>query len=160
MDKCNVCDQTQKLQPHPFMPGALLCAEHQPKRAVEEVQGELLEIDENSVAVIAEAIPETPPIVKAVIVDREELFGLRAEGIVGIRGFVYFALRINGISSGLMDLDIAKFSEEWQISSLDCLSALASLSKKGIVVLDVKELSAQALTHKERIQNMEKALES
>jgi hypothetical protein len=160
MDKCNVCGITNRLQPHPLMPGAWLCANHQPKRAAEEVQGELLAIGENSVIAIVEAIPEAPSIVKAVIVDREELFGLRAEGIVGMRGFVYFALRINGISSGLMDLDIAKFSEEWQISSLDCLSALASLSKKGIVMLDVKELSAQALTHKERIQSMEKALES
>jgi hypothetical protein len=158
MNKCNVCGITNGVKPHPLMPGAWLCAKHQPKRVAEEVQGELLAM--GGVVAIAEIVPESPLAINAVIVDREELFGLRADGIVGMRGFVYFALRINGIASGLMDLDIVKFSEEWQISQFDCIAALASLSKKGTVMLDVRELSAQALTHKERIQNMEKALES
>lgn len=140
--KCNLCDRADGLTAHPFMPGGWLCPEHAAKSRQKQ----------SSRKQVAAHLTQG-----AVIVDRDELLGLKAEGLIPIRTYVYLALRIDNVTEQLKPLDIRKFSKRWCLAIEDVISALASLSKKGIVVVDVQKLMAQTLTHQERKAAMEKA---
>jgi hypothetical protein len=133
--KCNVCDQVEGLTPHPHMPGAMLCDRHMPKLTP----------------------PPATHRANAVVVDRDELFGLKAEGLVSLRTYVYLALRIEGVGSNLKCLDLTAFAFRWNLQREDCIAAIAQLAKKGIVSMDVKQLMTAAYTHVERVQAMERS---
>lgn len=96
----------------------------------------------------------------AVIVDRNELIGLKTEGMISLRFYVYMALRIEGVTGSLKWVEVETFCKKWAIRSEDFIVATASLSKKGVVRMDVSRFKAQAVTHKERVQSMEVAYES
>lgn len=135
--KCNVCESSSRqLITHPFIPGAFTCHQHAPRIK-----------------------PSRPSEAKPVVVDRDELLGLKIEGLVSLRTYIYFALRIDGISTSLQSLNMPGFCDRWGVSEVDVISAIASLSKKGIVKT-VFSVKAQAMTHKERLDGMEKSLES
>jgi len=130
--KCNVCSATGGLSPHPYVQGAFLCFEHKPR-------------------------PKPAPVAGAIVIDRDELLGLKIEGLVSLRSYVYFALRIDGVASELKSLDLAAFCDRWSVNEADVVGAIASLSKKGIV-RSVFRVDAQAVTHKERVAAMEESL--
>jgi hypothetical protein len=133
--KCNVCGSISDLSSHPYVKGAFLCGEHQ--------------------------IGKTAPMSKvgAVVVDREELIGLKTEGLVTFRSYIYFALRIDGITTSVQSLNLADFCDRWAVNESDAIAAIAALSKKGIVK-SVFQVNAQVMSHKERIQAMEESLAS
>lgn len=132
MPECNICKAGGDLTPHPFMADAFLCADHLPKAAKAEAP-------------------------KAVIVDRAELMGLKAEGLVSLRTYVYLAMRIDGVSTDMKTLNLTQFAARWCIQREDCITAIAQLAKKGIVAMDVKQLMTAAYTHDERLQAMERS---
>ncbi len=95
---------------------------------------------------------------KPVVVDENELKGLRADGLLSLRTYIYLALRIDGVTETLKAVDIKKFCKRWQIQQEDFISAIASLSKKNVIQLNVSNISAQAFTRKERLQHLESAV--
>jgi hypothetical protein len=137
MPECNICSTNDNLSHHPFMTGAFLCDDHLPKTVKAD-------------APKAQAT-------KAVIVDRDELMGLKAEGLVSIRTYVYLAMRIDGVSTDMRALNLVQFAFRWCIQREDCITAIAQLAKKGIVAMDVKQLMTAAYTHDERLQAMERS---
>jgi hypothetical protein len=97
---------------------------------------------------------------KGILIDKEELVGLKQDGLASLRLYVYMALRIDGVTDSMQAVDIQDFCKAWAIQPEDFMSAIASLSKKGVVKINVPQFNAQAVTHKERIQAMEAAYES
>lgn len=143
MIKCEVCpdrvhndESTLALQPS----GYYLCPLHVKSMA-----------DRQAKAV-------APP-VNGIVMDEVELKGLRAEGLTTTRFYVYMALRIDGVSGAMKTVQISDFCQKWAVGHEDFIAAIASLSKKGVVAMNLKGLDAQAITHKERIESMEKAVE-
>jgi hypothetical protein len=92
-----------------------------------------------------------------IVMDEAELKGLRAEGLISMRFYVYMALRIDGISGAMKTVQILGFCQKWAVTQEEFITAIASLSKKGIVSMRLNGLEAQAITHKERLENLEKA---
>lgn len=92
-----------------------------------------------------------------IIMDEPELKGLRAEGLISMRFYIYMALRIDGISGSMKTVQILEFCKKWAVTQEEFITAIAALSKKGIVSMRLNGLEAQAITHKERVENMEKA---
>jgi hypothetical protein len=92
-----------------------------------------------------------------IIMDEAELKGLRAEGLISMRFYVYMALRIDGISGSMKSVQILGFCKKWAVTQEEFITAIAALSKKGIVSMRLNGLEAQAITYKERIESMEKA---
>lgn len=90
-------------------------------------------------------------------VDEKELKGLRADGLLTARSYVYLALRIEGVTQSGTKVKIDQFCQRWQISKEDFISAAASLSKKGCIYLDMKEIATQLFTHDDRVEMMERA---
>lgn len=140
MSKCEICSEKENsnqkdlvLQPS----GYYLCPTHEKAIADRQAKAKLH---------------------LAVLIDEQELKGLRAEGLTTMRFYVYMALRVDGIQGSMKAVQIPTFCQRWALSLEDFISAIASLSKKGIVVMDLKGLDAQAITHKERIESMEKGI--
>jgi hypothetical protein len=92
-----------------------------------------------------------------IIMDEAELKGLRAEGLISMRFYVYMALRIDGIAGSMKSVQILEFCQKWAVTQEEFITEIAALSKKGIVSMRLSGLEAQAITHKERLKNMEKA---
>jgi hypothetical protein len=92
-----------------------------------------------------------------IIMDEGELKGLRAEGLISMRFYVYMGLRIDGIAGSMKSVQILEFCQKWAVTQEEFITAIAALSKKGIVSMRLSGLEAQAMTHKERLENMEKA---
>jgi hypothetical protein len=92
-----------------------------------------------------------------IIMDEAELKGLRAEGLTSMRFYVYMALRIDGIAGSMKSVQILEFCKKWAVTQEEFITAIAALSKKGIVSMRLSGLEAQAITHEERLENMEKA---
>ncbi len=136
MSKCNLCDRGDELQPHPYMPGGWLCPEH------------LAALPQNQ----KQAKNQQPHIV----LDRNELMGLKAEGLIPLRGYIYCALRIDGLTNQIKPLKMFEFCQRWGLTETDVIAAIANLGKKGIVKIRVK-VEAQAITHDDRIKAMEVA---
>jgi len=90
-------------------------------------------------------------------IDEMELKGQKSEGLISLRYYVYLALRIDGVSGSIKKVEPSIFCKKWAISREDFITAIASLSKKGVLVMNVKDIEAQALSHKERLENMEVA---
>jgi hypothetical protein len=104
--------------------------------------------------------PIATPLENAVIIDRDELIGLKQDGLASLRLYVYMALRIDGVTASMQDVDVEAFCKKWAIQREDFITAIAALSKKGIVKINIFQLKAYAVTHKERVQAMEVAYES
>lgn len=117
------------------------------------IDARLKEVNQGSELVQKESKP-------AVIVDEAELKGLKADGLVSLRAYIYLALRIGGITEKLKNVEIDDFCQQWQVCREDFIGAIAGLSKKGIVCLNVQNLSAQAFTRDERLQSLESSASS
>lgn len=134
--KCEVCNKTDELVLQPS--GYYLCQVHDKK-----IKDRKITSTENPV-----------------ILNSSELKGLKAEGLISLRFYVYMALRIEGITSSLKPVEISQFCNKWAIRSEDFLAAVASLSRKGIVKMNVPNFMAQAVTHDERIKELERSYDS
>ena len=132
--KCNVCGTIENLSSHPFVSGAYICPKHMPKIKAES--------------------PIAPTLSTQIIFDEKELKGLKIEGLIPVRTYIYLALRIDGLTDQVKPLKMAKFCARWSVIEADVIMAIASLSKKGIVRISVT-VSAQAMSHEERISAME-----
>lgn len=134
MVKCNVCDRADNLAPHPFVVGAMICPDHAPKSTVSKAKRKSSEI----------------------VLDYDELVGLKAEGLIPVRTYIYLAMRIEGMTEAIQSLDVLKLCKKYGVSETDLIAAIASLSKKGIVKAQF-EISAKAITHADRVAEMEAA---
>lgn len=132
--KCNVCGTIEGLSSHPFVLGAYVCPKHMPKTRLES--------------------PIAPTQFTQIILDEKELKGLKIEGLIPVRTYIYLALRIDGLTDQVKPLKMAKFCARWSVTEADVIIAIASLSKKGIVKISAT-VSAQAMSHEERISTME-----
>ena len=94
----------------------------------------------------------------AYIIDREELIGLRTEGLLSIRIYVYFALRIDAFENEMQTINTQNFCTRWKIAETDYLIAIASLKKKGCLDLQFSDVSARAYSYQEKIHLMESQL--
>lgn len=95
----------------------------------------------------------------ALVIDREELLGLKADGLLPVKTYIYLALRLDypdGIPRS--GIDVFEFCTSWAVNQGDLLAAIGRLSKKGIVVLRSEKLSIKTRTRAERIAAMEAAL--
>lgn len=131
--KCNVCDRATDLSPHPYMPGAHLCPTH---------------LNRQQVAVA--------PIDRHIVVDRNTLMGWKVEGLIPMRGYIYLALQIDGLTTQIKPLKMVEFCARWSVTEVDVITAIANLSRKGLVKMRVK-VEAQAVSHDERLKEMERA---
>ncbi|MGL5061897.1 MAG: hypothetical protein ACRC62_18155 [Microcoleus sp.] len=89
-----------------------------------------------------------------IVLDRNELMGLKAEGLIPLRGYIYCALRIDGLTRQIKPLKMFDFCQRWGLTETDVIAAIANLGKKGIVKIKVN-VEAQAITHDDRIKEME-----
>jgi hypothetical protein len=95
----------------------------------------------------------------SILIDKEELLGLKAEGMISLRFYIYMALRLEGVTASMKWLEVEDFCKRWAVRSEDFITSIASLSKKGVVKMDIPRFMAQATTRKERIKAMEDAYE-
>jgi hypothetical protein len=126
--KCSLCKQENNLVLQPS--GYYLCPVH--------------------VKTLADKQP------RRILLDEAELKGLRAEGLPSIRFYIYMALRIDGVSGSMRSVQISEFCKKWAVTQEEFITAIASLSKKGLVSMRLNGLEAQTITHKERLDLMEK----
>lgn len=119
----------------------LACKERvQARRAGQLVEKEIQRLDES------------------VIVDEKELKGLRADGLMPLRTYIYFAMRIDGVTDNPKTVDLLAFCDRWAVTKEDLLSAVASLSKKGCIYVDISKLTTSVFTHEDRLSRLESAV--
>lgn len=95
----------------------------------------------------------------ALVIDREELLGLKADGLLPVRTYIYLALRLDYPNGAPRNgIDVYEFCTSWAVNQGDLLAAIGRLSKKGIVVLRGEKLVIETRTRAERIAAMEAAL--
>jgi hypothetical protein len=141
MSKCNLCDRADNLTPHPFMRDGFLCPDH-------PVKPKQLSI----------VIPPAP-ITGMVIIDFNELIGLRAEKLLSLRTYIYLALRVDGYRGEMQLLKMNKFCTRWGVRETDVIQVIANLSGRGIVK-STFTVKTSAITHADRIEEMEAAYAS
>jgi hypothetical protein len=115
------------------MPGAFLCNQHQRLPVV-----------------------EPKPVGRSITVDRDTLMGWKVEGLIPMRGYIYLALQIDGLTTQVRPLKMVEFCARWSVTEADVITAIANLSRKGLVKMRVK-VEAQAVSHDERLKEMERA---
>lgn len=139
--KCNVCDRADNLTPHPFMPDGFLCPDH-------SVKPKPLSI-----------VAPPAPLAGVVMIDFNELIGLRAEKLLSLRTYIYLAMRVDGYSGEMQLLKMGEFCSRWGVRETDVIQVIANLSGRGIVKSSFT-VKTRAITHADRIQEMEAAYAS
>lgn len=95
---------------------------------------------------------------QGILLDEAELKGLRADGLLSLRTYVYLALRIEGLTLNPTSVDVFRFCNRWAVVKEDLISAAASLSKKGAIYLNIESLTAQVFTHEDRLKSLESSI--
>lgn len=93
---------------------------------------------------------------KHIVLDRNTLMGLKLEGLISMRGYIYVALQIDGLTKQVKPLNMVGFCARWSVTESDAIAAIANLNRKGLVKMRVV-VAAQVITHDERLQELEKA---
>ena len=95
---------------------------------------------------------------QGLVIDRVELVGLKTEGLLSMRSYVYLALRLDGIEKQLHKINTRSFCQKWGVSKTDYLIAIASLNKKGVIDMKLPDISARAYSHQEKMEILERGL--
>jgi hypothetical protein len=125
--RCNVCDRSDSLSEHPFMPDAWLCPDHRPKKAAAQL--------------LAPA--------DCYVIDKSELKALRMDGLLSIKAYVYMALMIDN-PKGSDKIDMKAFCMKWGVPAHEMLQAIGQLSRKGLINIKAQEIVADVLTRSQR----------
>jgi hypothetical protein len=92
-------------------------------------------------------------------VTRSELMDLRADGLLPVRTYIFFALKIDFPDQlPVHGLDMAEFCECWQVTQAELMSAIGGLARKGIVYLKIKNIDMEVVSRKQRLAQLEKSL--
>lgn len=89
-------------------------------------------------------------------IDEAELKGLKADGTMTLRLYVQLALKMEGVGSDPSKVNVFKFCKRWSITKEDLLSAVCSLSKRGIMYVNIEEFTAQVFSRTDRLEMLKK----
>jgi hypothetical protein len=93
------------------------------------------------------------------VIDRSELKALRMDGLLSIKAYVYFALRLEYPPDSAQEIDAEQFCKHWSIPYHEFLSAIAALHRNGITHVATKHLNVETRTRKQRIASLEKGVQ-
>lgn len=147
LKKCNVCESTQDLSAHPYIPSGFLCKDHMPKTT------KFSDENENTLNFVKELAKEP-----CYELDMPELKALRMDGLLPVKTYVFLALMIDN-PLGLKSIDMQSFCQRWGIPAYEMLQAIGQLAKKGLINLKPQDIAAEIVTRSQRIENLENSIE-
>lgn len=118
---------------------------------------------EEKVAARIEA-SKKPSTTETIVLDRMELWKLKADGLLSVKGYVYLALRLDYPEQAqdiedeiYAEVDIEEFCGRWRLSQSDLLTALGALGRKGRVFVSTQKIGVKTLTRDQAMALLEKA---
>lgn len=105
-----------------------------------------------------------PSTTETIALDRMELWKLKADGLLSVKGYVYLALRLDYPEQAqdvedeiYAEVDIEDFCSRWRLSQHDLLTALGALGRKGRVFVSTQRIGVKTLTRDQAMALLEKA---